>query len=34
MSTKAKMLVVMAFVAIVYFLVSGNDEPVEVEVEG
>ena len=33
MSTKAKMLIVMAFVAIVYFLVSGSEQPVEVEVE-
>lgn len=33
MSTKAKVLLVFAFVTIVYFLVGGDAEPVEVEVE-
>jgi len=33
MSTKAKLLLVFAFVTLVYFLVGGNAEPVEVEVE-
>ena len=33
MSTKAKVLLVFAFVTVVYFLVGGNAEPVEVEVE-
>lgn len=33
MSTKAKLLLVLAFVTLVYFLVGGEAEPVEVEVE-
>lgn len=33
MSTKGKVLLVFAFVTIVYFLVGGDTEPVEVEVE-
>ncbi len=33
MSTKAKVLLVFAFVTIVYFLVGGDADPVEVEVE-
>ena len=33
MSTKAKLLMVLAFVTLVYFLVGGDAEPVEVEVE-
>ena len=33
MSTKAKVLLVFAFVTVVYFLVGGDAEPVEVEVE-
>lgn len=33
MSTKGKVLLVFAFVTIVYFLVAGDGEPVEVEVE-
>jgi hypothetical protein len=33
MSTKAKLLLVLSFVTLVYFLVGGNAEPVEVEVE-
>ncbi len=33
MSTKAKLLLVLAFVTLVYFLVGSEAEPVEVEVE-
>lgn len=33
MSTKAKLVLVLAFVVMIYFLVGGNDEPVEVSVE-
>jgi len=33
MSTKGKLLLVLAFVTMVYFLVGGDAEPVEVEVE-
>ena len=33
MSTKGKLLLVFAFVTIVYFLVGVESEPVEVEVE-
>ena len=33
MSGKAKLLVVLALVAVVYVLVSGGSEPIEVEVE-
>lgn len=33
MSTKAKLVLVLAFVTMVYFLVGGDAEPVEVEVE-
>ncbi|MBP1987135.1 hypothetical protein J2753_001633 [Halolamina salifodinae] len=33
MSTKAKVMLVFAFVTIVYFLVGSDAEPVEVEVE-
>jgi hypothetical protein len=33
MSTKAKLVLVLAFVVMVYFLVGGDNEPVEVAVE-
>ncbi len=31
MSTKAKLLIVLAFVTLAYFLTAGDKEPVEVE---
>lgn len=33
MSTKAKLVFVLAFVVMIYFLVGGDSEPVEVSVE-
>lgn len=33
MSTKAKVLIALAFVTVVYFLVSGDSEPVEVDID-
>lgn len=33
MSGKSKFILVLALIALVYFVVSGGDEPVEVEVQ-
>ena len=34
MSGKAKFILALALVAVIYFLVSGDDDPVEVDVDG
>jgi len=34
MSGKAKFILALALVAVIYFLVSGSEDPVEVDVDG
>ena len=34
MSGKAKFILALALVAVIYFLVSGDEDPVEVDVDG